>query len=70
MNHASWNSKAATLAKVKDQEVLSVLNPEKTPELTHKLLRLDEAQLDKLTGKRADIYKGAPIDQRIHSQSA
>ena len=70
MNHASWNSKAAALSKVPDQEVLSVLNPEKTPEMTQKLLQLDEAQLDKLTGKRADIYKGVPIGQRIHSHSA
>jgi len=56
MNHANWNSKTAG-RKLPNSDVMNVFDPEETPAITRKLLQLDEAQLDKLTGKRGDIFK-------------
>ena len=63
MNHASWQTKAAKDRRVTNQP--NVFNPEETPDLTKRLLALDEAQLDKLTGKRTDIFTGASRQQQL-----
>ena len=55
MNHANWNSKTA--GRRQNVDMGSVIHPEETPAITKKLLALDEAQLDRLTGKRGDIFK-------------
>ncbi len=57
MNHAAWQSRIADRRKtdVAINESKS-FNPDKTPEITKKLLALDEQQLDLLTGQRADIF--------------
>ncbi len=51
MNHAAWQSRIADRRKtdVAINESKS-FNPDKTPEITKKLLALDEQQLDLLTG--------------------
>ena len=56
MNHANWNSKTAG-RRIANEDMLNVIDPDETPAITKKLLQLDEAQLDRLTGKRGDIFK-------------
>lgn len=62
MNYASWNSKSAAVAARKiNRDVLNVLSdPDKSPDITNRLLAMDEAQLDKLTGMRAKIFVELP----------
>ena len=61
MNHARWQTKFADRRKETEldaREITQELDPYKTPAITHKLLEIDEEQLDLLTGQRADIFKG------------
>ena len=53
MNHADWQTKFADRRKTTDVHPSAVFfDPTKAPDITAKLLELDEKQLDVLTGKR------------------
>ena len=60
MNHAQWQTEDADRRKKNNLAAANIkdgLNPAKTPDITKQLLKMDEQQLDILTGKREVIFK-------------
>ena len=50
MNHADWQTKLADRRKTTEGDIKPGFDPTKSPDITAKLLELDEKQLDLLTG--------------------
>ena len=63
MNHARWKAGFADrrrTTEVNSGTIIHSVDLDKTPDVTRKLLEMDEQQLDLLTGQRANIFKNVP----------